>query len=399
MEQGHQGGDPEPGGEDRDAWPDADVRRHPPVRALDEHPGAGLERRDALAVVPPRPDREAQARGGRGTGQRERVAARPAGAAEEAPHEELPGGDPHVVQVLPGEVQRDDAVALVHDGGHAQRVSQRQQRGAPDAEEEDADQREGVERPPVQSRPAMPDEVRAGPQLVRQRERDAEVRVQVQQVPRLVAELASGDADRGGDDEPDHERAGGRDEHPGERQDHRPCLPEHRLTRGARVADHDGHEVGEQEVERAEAHQAVPLGEPVLAERALGPRDSGHAQHLQEHEVAREQPAEPAERAHRGRAERQERLDPAPGDPERNHNERGHPGERPDRIRPPAPTRGRREHPRPPRSGVDVGPCRPEGGRARSRRDRHGPASGCRCAHEGSSDVQGGDRRRPNALG
>lgn len=123
---------------------------------------------------------------------------------------------------------------------------------------------------------------------------DAEVGVEVDEVPALVAQLATGGPGAGHDD---HAQGGGARD--GEQHariverdvDDRAPQPQ-RAVRC--VAEQDEADVGQHEGERREAHDAVDARQPVLPEGLLDERHARHEEDLQEQQVTGEQPGESA---------------------------------------------------------------------------------------------------------
>ena len=101
------------------------------------------------------------------------------GAVEEAEQQELtcPGGQ--LLEVPAGQVDRHHTWRLGHDGRDNQPVPQRAVGRQSEAVDHDRGGRACLRRPPVAGREGVGEEVRAGPQLVRQGETDPEVGVEV----------------------------------------------------------------------------------------------------------------------------------------------------------------------------------------------------------------------------
>ena len=164
---------------------------HVSVGSLDEHPRAGRSRRQPLRAVAGDAGRDRRGRRRSGSaGERERVAARPAGAVDESPDEELAGTGAQLVQVASSHPHGHSAVAVALDGRHADAVSRRPQQrharcGTPG--------RMPPPRPRAPTSTPWPagEDRKSAPvhSWCGQRESDAEVGVQVQQVPGLVAQL------------------------------------------------------------------------------------------------------------------------------------------------------------------------------------------------------------------
>jgi len=120
---------------------------------------------------------------------------------------------------------------------------------------------------------------------MRQGQSHAEVGIQVQQVPRLVPQPSPGGTQRGDHDHREGGERGRREQHAGVGGDQVPELGEDIAVHRARVTGGDQHDMTEQQVERDEARPPVPARQPVLAERALHPRDPGDERHLGQQQV------------------------------------------------------------------------------------------------------------------
>ncbi len=208
-----------------------------------------------------------------------------------------------------------------------------------------------------------------------------EVGVEVQQVPRLVAQPAAGPADARAGDEQQQEGAGEGEQHPGVVDEQVPGLGEDGDLRLHRVADDDQHDVGEHEVHRPEADEAVPARELVLPVAALDERQPGHEQHLDQQQVRRDEPGDAPEGRHARPAAGEQVLHAPAAHPEGDDDEHARPGQGADGVAPPA------RHPV--RAGPRDGVRRP-GRRRRARRGvgGHGharsPALGAAAATTGS---------------
>ena len=130
--------------------------------------------------------------------------------------------------------------------------------GTPSRKTTSAAERDEVQRVPVGAGAGTTDELRAGGELVAERERDAEVGVQVHEVPRLVAQPAPHGDGRG------HHHAD-QEVEPRDRRDHawiagdQPRdLVRQRDAVADRVAGDDQHDVREQQRERRLAVDPVP---------------------------------------------------------------------------------------------------------------------------------------------
>ena len=232
----------------------------PAVGPFEEHPGAGPQRRTGSAAVAEVLDGDAQAAAVRRGGQRVGVRPRPARAGEEAPGEELAGarrgarpgggrsGRPtrHPAPSSTTEVTRRSGGAGCAAAGAPIRQTSTDARG----------EAQSVHQKTV--RAGRGQELLAGPELVGQGEPDAEVGVEVQQVPGLVAQPRPGRADAGHDDHDQARRAGGGEQHArvGRRSGPR-ASPGRRGEVAGGVAPGDQADVGEHPGERGEADQPV----------------------------------------------------------------------------------------------------------------------------------------------
>ena len=308
-----------------------------PEGSLQEHPRPWPQRREPPDAVPvalrgdPQP-----VRGGRRR-QRVRVAAGPPRAVEEPPGEEVTRRCPEPGQGTAAHHHADGVRAFGDDGLDHEPVAQRpgQRHGHPPDKQGGGGR--GPQRPPVHRGHGIAQEVLAGPELVRQGEADAEVGVQVQQVPGLVPEgTPRGPHGR------DHDRgqrggAGDREQHAGVVEGEVDELTDHAVTVAGRVAEGDEHDVREHQVEGPEADEPVPAGELVLPEGPLHERDPGHQQHLDEQEVGGDQSGQPAGGVEAALTQRVGQvLQPAAGHPEGDHDEHAEPGQDARRVAPPA---------------------------------------------------------------
>ena len=140
----------------------------------------------------------------------------------------------------------------------------------------------------------MADERDTGGDLVEEREREAEVEVQVDDPPGLIPEPLLDDPHRGdpGHHEQPEPREGGEHVRVGDKQHphfmHRPgpC----RL----RVAERDQHDMRGDEAECPRADLAVPADQPILPGRALQPGQPRYQHHHDQHEVSPAEAGEPA---------------------------------------------------------------------------------------------------------
>ena len=199
------------------------------------------------------------------------------------------------------------------------------------------------------------DEGDAGEDLVGERQGEPEVQVQVDDPPRLVPDPAP-DApvgtDRGHDQQAE---AGRRRQHvPVGRQQHPHLVPRPGAGR-LRVAEHDQDHMGRDEADRPGGHLAVPADEPILARRALQPRQPRHEHHHDQQEV---RPGEAGESARRGQqpAGRGERAAGLAEDDRGEDGAEAQPGQRGARVHDPGARHGSRAHRTVPRPGPPRGP-------------------------------------------
>ncbi len=225
----------------------------PAVGALDEHPRPGPQRRQPGRGVTDRGGGQPERVAVRSGGQRVGVGPGPPAAVEEAPGEELPAASGEPVQVAALEVHAGHRRRLLDDVADDQAVPVGPDHRHQHAEDEHRGQRGAVHAPPEDGRGRAPGEVRTGPQLVGERQAGAEVGVEVQQVPGLVAQSPPGSPDRGHHDHAQREGAGRGQQHAGGVQD----LVEEGADEavagvGQVVAGDDQQDVGDHQVERGE---------------------------------------------------------------------------------------------------------------------------------------------------
>ena len=101
--------DPDPAGDERHLRPGPSRAGEDAVRAFDEDPRADRDRGEADGVIAQRLDRDPEPAAVGRRAERERVAAPPAVAGQEAEHEVLAGADGQLVEVAARDVDRDDA--------------------------------------------------------------------------------------------------------------------------------------------------------------------------------------------------------------------------------------------------------------------------------------------------
>ena len=205
------------------------------------------------------------------------------------------------------------------------------QRGHPEPEQHDGGERRDVQALPVGAGGRVADELAPGGDLVAEGERDRQVRVEVDEVPRLVAQPPPHDHERA-----HHHRD--QDHEPGDRRDDAgiaaqqpPDLLRQRDAVAERVAGRDRRGVHDQQRQRDLPVPAVPDRQAVEADGPVEHRDAGEQQHLDEHEVGAEQAAQPPQAGQRARRVL-DLAEPA-GAPPQAHDDRAV-GEREQRRRP-----------------------------------------------------------------
>ena len=205
------------------------------------------------------------------------------------------------------------------------------------------DQARAPQTPPEDRAAGGRGELLARPELVRQGEAGAEVGVEMEQVPRLVAQPTTGGLDAGRDDHDEGGRACGGQQHAGVVGGEVPQGDRRLGDRPTGVPPGDGADVHQQQRQGREAHDAVDAGQSVLAERALEQRDAGHEEHLHQQQDRGDQTAEPAEGLEGGTPEGERRdtsvCRPPPGHQGQGGAEQGGGGWR---ARPRPGARGRR---------------------------------------------------------
>ena len=250
----------------------------------------------------------------------------PEPAAQEAPLQELTARDRQPVQATPFEHDRDGVRAGRLDRVDPQAVIEGPPQRETDAARDDERECPDPQRGPPRRRPPMADERRTGVDLMRERQEQREVRVQVHRPPGLVGHPPTGEPvgrhpGRHQQHEPD-----GRRQDPGIGPQELAELVQETVVSGLGVTDGDQHAMGDEEVQRPRSELAMPAHEPVLTDRALerrAPRDEHDHDH---HRVGGAQPGEPAKRggetaggAQRARAlgrdaERERGAEAEPGD-------------------------------------------------------------------------------------
>jgi hypothetical protein len=142
----------------------------------------------------------------------------------------------------------------------------------------------------------MPDERGARVDLVRERQEQGEIGVEVDRPPRLVghapARQAVG-ADAGGEEQ---DRAGRRGEDARVGPEQLPELVQHAVVGLARVPERDEHCMRQEQVHGPGPELAVPGHEPVLTDRPLERRHARHQQDDDHHRVGGDQAGQAPER-------------------------------------------------------------------------------------------------------
>jgi hypothetical protein len=247
--------------------------------------------------------------------------------AQEPPLQELAAGDRQPVQAPAAQQHAVRVRALRGDRDHAQAMAQRAPERQPDARAEHERERRDPQRGPPGARQRVADERRAGVDLVRERQEQRQVRVEVDRPPGLVGELRPREpvgGHAGGDqrDAPD-----GRREHARVRPQQLAELVQQAVARRVGIADGDERPVRDQQVQRPWTEPAVPAHEAVLADRALERSEARHQDDDHHHGVGRGEAGDPAGGGRHAarRAQRAERLG---GDPERERDAEPEAGQR-----------------------------------------------------------------------
>ena len=226
----------------------------------------------------------------------------PQTAGEEAKLEELAGAHRELAKVPTVDVDRDDVLRLLDDTLHAQLVAPVHHRRSNDAEGDQQDGRDRVQRHPVGERHGIVDEVGSGRQLVGEAEHDREVDEKVDEMPALVGESPARRPHREDRDEDEEGRADVGHQHVGVGGQEGPGLSGEGAAIGERVAGGGEDDVSDDQVDGGEAQPAVPARDPVDPEEAVEPGASRHQHHLDERGVGAQQGAELTHRdQHRGR--------------------------------------------------------------------------------------------------
>ena len=165
------------------------------VRPLGEHAYAGPDALQAGGVVAEVLHRDAKAIVPRRGRQRERMRLKPSRRCHEPPQEELSGLRVDEVEIATAYLDRHDTRRLAFHRMNAEVVAKIQTPRLDHAPPEHRSERGEVEDDPPRACRTVAAEVGADGELVRERERDREVRVEMDEVPRLTLQLASGDLD------------------------------------------------------------------------------------------------------------------------------------------------------------------------------------------------------------
>src|ERR1700694_3806915 len=230
----------------------------------------------------------------------------PALGIEKAPDREMATLRLEFSKVSAGDVDREHAAALLFNAAHPEPMTLERHQWFyhPVAQEDPADGK--IKEPPVPYEERVAGEVDPGRDLVAEGEHDGQVRVEVDEVPRLVGQLAPGDGDR----DPDHgqEEAEGDDggEHSFVAGDEVEQVGGDVLAIAELVAERLEEAVAEQQADREVAVPFVEDGHPLEAEGVLEGRQPGHQEKLPEHQVGADQTGDPAEAV--------EEVRSAPGD-------------------------------------------------------------------------------------
>lgn len=317
--------------------------RHVTVGAFDQHARAGSEPRQPMRAVThdTRGDRQAAAPGV--SGEREGVPACPPAAVEKPPDEELPGARTQAVECASAHPYDDAARPVVLDRRDADAVAHGSPQRHADTEDHHGSGGQRPQSPPVHTHPGVRGEVRPRPEHVRDREADAEVGVQVQQVPGLVAQTPPRAADARDDDENQQERAGGGEQHAGVVPREIPRLGEERHPRLLRVAHDEEDDVREHQPERPEPGDAVHARDRIAPDAAFEQRHPGHEQYLVEKEIRRCEAGETPEGVRRLGPAAEDRLHSPARHPQGCDREAREPDERHGRGMPRCIERGRRD--------------------------------------------------------
>lgn len=210
--------------------------------------------------------------------------------SQEAPEQELAARHRQTVQRPPGHHERHHAGCLLDDRVDAQPVPCAAPHRHRDAVGECDARGPEPERDPEPTRRRVADERCAGRELMRERQREPEIGVQVNRPPRLVRHPAPRGS-VGRDPRQGKEReAGGRREDTGQAHQQTPRFGRHARPGALPVSDGDQDAVGGDQHERPRGEPPVQADEAVLSEGPLEHRDAGGEQDGDEHGVRADEP-------------------------------------------------------------------------------------------------------------
>lgn len=214
----------------------------------------------------------------------------------EPPAEELTGAHRQFVQATSGDVDGIDAGRLVNDSGNAEPVAGSQPQRMANAEAEHEADDGDIECHPVAFRDRIAAQVRPNHQLVPEAERDRQIQIQMDEVPRLVRQPATCSADGEGGSH-DQERGTGRGhEHVRILTDKTCQLGRQGDTITSCVPRSGEQDVTEDQPCACETEPAVPARQQVEAEDVLQPGDARHQHDLHQRRVCPEEGRELAGR-------------------------------------------------------------------------------------------------------
>lgn len=282
-------GDADAAGHHDDATGAESSGGHGAVRALEPDLGAGRDVRQSRRRVTQGLDGDPHAVSGAGGGAGQaghgvgvRLVGEPGGV--EAPVEELAGLDVEAGEVAAAHDDGHDVVGLTDDGLHPQRVP-----AGGDDRDDDAVVGDEPEDGDVQADPQgagrAGEERAAGGDLVRKREENGEVGVEVDRPPRLVLDATAGVLPRCEASRDEEEGAGEGGQDPGHRRRQRPQLGPPAGAEVGCVGGDDQHDVREHEAQRPRADGLVPRDEPVLPVDPFEDGQAGDEQHEHQHAV------------------------------------------------------------------------------------------------------------------
>lgn len=259
------------------------------VWTLREHTRATAHRLQKTRVVTERFDRDAQPAIGRSGREGERMGLPPTVPGQEAPQEELPRLCTDLAELSSRDGDRNDTRALRIDAAHAKTVPRVEPQGLQDTPEDDGAEDCRVQRHPPEPSRAVVREVGADRQLVREPERDREVRVQMHEVPGLAPKAGPGKAHRGDGNCDEQREPDEGHQYVGVVREKAPGLLPQRLVGARRIPHRDQHRVRDEQCDCRESVPPVPDGEAVQTHVPLEPGHSGHEEQLQQHGVRADQ--------------------------------------------------------------------------------------------------------------